>query len=69
MQVEDLLPAKLCPVTLLSSGQCSQFVRFRLQQVQMGNKTSSFKQNLIAIKPNVNSNKAKASRGNSNSTF
>ena len=44
--VEGLVPANLCLVTLLlSSEQCSQFERFRLQHVQMVNKTSVSKQN------------------------
>ena len=46
MDVEVLLPANLCLVTLLSSEQCSQFERFRLQHAQMVNKTSRFKTNL-----------------------
>ena len=41
MQVESLLPAHLCLVTLLSSEQCSQLKRFILQYIQMVNKTSS----------------------------
>jgi len=39
MHVEGLLPANLCLVTFLSSEQCN----FRLQNVQMVNKTSAFK--------------------------
>ena len=42
MQVESLLPAHLCLVTLFSSEQCSQLERFIPQHVQMVNKTSSF---------------------------
>ena len=34
MHVVGLLSPKLCLVTLLSSEQCSQFERFRLQHVQ-----------------------------------
>ena len=45
IHVECLLPANLCFVTLLNSGQCSQFERFRLHHVQMANKTSVSKQN------------------------
>ena len=39
MHVDCLLAAKLCLVTLLNLEQCSQFQRFRLQHVQMVNKT------------------------------
>ena len=46
MNVEGLLPANLCLGDLLSSEQCSQFERFRLQHVQI-NKSSSFKTKLI----------------------
>ena len=42
--VEGLLPANLCLVTLLSSKQCLQFERFRLQHVKMVNE---FKKKLI----------------------
>jgi len=38
--VEGLLSASLCLVNLLSSEQCSQFDRFRLQHVKIVNKTS-----------------------------
>ena len=41
------LSPKLCLVTLLSQEQCSQSQRFRLQHVQMVNKTSTFKTKLI----------------------
>ena len=51
LHVEGLLPAKLCLFTLLSSEQCSLFERFRLQQVQMINKTSNFQTKLMAIMP------------------
>ena len=44
--VEGLLPANLC-LSLLSSEQCAQFERFRIQHVQMVNKASSFKTKLI----------------------
>ena len=47
MHVKCLLAINFCLVTLLSSEQCSQFERFRLQHVQMINKTSSFKVKLI----------------------
>ena len=40
MHVECLLAAKLCLVTLLNSEQYLQCERFRLQHVQMVNKTS-----------------------------
>ena len=40
--VDDLLTANLCVVTLLNSKQCSQFERFRVQHGKMVNKTSSF---------------------------
>ena len=43
MLAEGLLLANLCLATLLSLEQCLQFERFRLQYVQMVNKTSSFK--------------------------
>ena len=43
VHVEGLLPANLCSVTFLSSEQCYKFERFCLQQIQMVNKTSSFK--------------------------
>ena len=35
MHIKGSLPAILCLVTLLSSEQCLQFERFRLQHVQM----------------------------------
>ena len=44
MHVEGLLLANLCLVTLISSDQCSQFERFRLQHIQIVNKTSSFEE-------------------------
>ena len=47
MHIEGLLPANLCLATLLSSEQCSQFEIFRLQHIQMANKTSNFKTKLI----------------------
>ena len=47
MNVGGLLPANLCLVILLNSEQCSQFERFRLQHIQMVNKTSSFKTKFI----------------------
>ena len=50
-----LLPPNLCLVTLLSLEQCLQFERFRLQHIQVVNKTSSFKTKLIG-------NNAEASR-------
>ena len=56
MHVESLQPANLCLVTLLSSEQCSQFERVRLQHVQMVNKTSSFKTRLMTEASNVNCN-------------
>ena len=48
MHIGSLLPANLCLVTLLSSEQCSQFERFRPQDVQMlnPNKSSNFKTKL-----------------------
>jgi len=45
VHVEGLPSANLHIVTLISSEQCSQFERFRLQHVQIVNKTSSSKQN------------------------
>ena len=45
--VEWLLPASLYLITLLRSEQTPQFERYRLQHVQMVNKTSSFKTKLI----------------------
>ena len=51
------MSANLCLVTVLSLEQCSEFDRFRLQHVQMVNKTSSFKTKLIC-------NKAETSRVN-----
>ena len=59
MHVEGLLLANMCLVTLFSSEQCSQFEIFRLQNVHIVNKTSSFKTNLI-------DNNAETSRGNRN---
>ena len=47
MHFEGLVSANLCLVTLLSSEQCIQFERFRLQHIQMVNKTSSFKTKLV----------------------
>ena len=47
MQVEYLVPANLCLVTLVNLDQCSQFERFHLQHVEMVNKTSSFKTKFI----------------------
>ena len=47
MHVEGLMPASLCLVILISSEQCSQFERFRLQHVQMVNKASSLKTEMI----------------------
>ena len=47
MRVEGLLAANLCLVTILSSEQCTQFERFRLELVQMVNKTSKFKTKFI----------------------
>ena len=49
-------------INLLSSEQCSQFERFRLQHVQMVNKTSSFKTKCIG-------NNAEASRVNRNTLW
>ena len=46
MRVEGLLPANVCLVTLLSSEQCSQCERFRLQHVQIVNRTSRLKSKL-----------------------
>ena len=46
MHAECLLSANLCLVTLTSSEQCSKCETFRLQDVQMANKTS-FKTKLI----------------------
>ena len=54
----NMLPI-LCLVTLLHVEQCSQFERFRLQHVQMINKTSSFKTQLTgnnALVSRVNRN-------------
>ena len=59
MHVEGLLSANLCLFTLLSSEQSSQFERFRLQQVQMVNETSSVKTKLIG-------NNADETNGNCN---
>ncbi len=47
MHVDGLLSANLCLITLLSSEQCSQFEIFRLQNVQMVNKASSFNTTFI----------------------
>ena len=47
MHAEDLLLTNLCLVTLLIAEQCVPFERFRLQHVQIVNKTSSFKTKLI----------------------
>ena len=47
MHDEGLLPANLCLVALLSAEHCSQSEGFRLQHVQMVNKTASFKTELI----------------------
>ena len=62
MHVECLLPASSALVTLLILEQCSQFERFHLQNVQIANKTSSFKTQLIG-------NNAKASRVNHNTLW
>ena len=51
MHVEGLLPANLCLVTLLSFEQCSKLENFRLQHVQIVNKTSRLKTKLIVIMP------------------
>ena len=48
---EGLLPANLCLVTLISLEQCSQFERFRLQHIQVINKTCTFKTKLIGNNP------------------
>ena len=48
MLVEGVLPAILCLVTLLTSEQCLQFERFRLEYVQMVNKASIFKTKLTS---------------------
>ena len=45
IHVEGLMYASLCLITLLSLEQCSK--HFRLQHVQIVNKTSSFKKKLI----------------------
>ena len=47
MHVEGLLGVNLCLVTLFSWEQCSQLERFRLQNIQMVNKTSSVKTKLV----------------------
>ena len=49
MYVEGLLPSNLCLVTLLNSEQCLQFERFRLQHIQMVDKTSIFKTKLAIM--------------------
>ena len=49
MHVDNLLHANLCLVILLNSEEFSKFLRFRLQHVQMVNKTSSFKIELIGV--------------------
>jgi len=46
--------ANLCLYMLLSSEQCQQFERFRLQCVQVVNKTSSFKTKLTGNNPETN---------------
>jgi len=56
------LPANLCLFTLLISEQCLQFERFRLQRVQMVNKTSSFEIKLIG-------NNAESSKVNRNTLW
>ena len=43
VHVEGLLPTNLCLFILLSSEQCSQSERFRLQHFEMVNKTSCFR--------------------------
>ena len=47
IHVEDLLPANLCLVTVLSSEQYPQFETFCQQHVQIVNNTFSFKTKLI----------------------
>ena len=42
---DGLLPANMCLVSLLRSEERSQLERFRLQRVQMVNKTPSFEIN------------------------
>ena len=51
MHVEGLLSANLCLVTLLSSEQCSQFERFRLQHVWNDKQNIQFQKNRSAIIP------------------
>ena len=53
VHVEGLLPASLCLATLLSLEQCFQIKRYRLQHVQMVNKTSSIKTELIGSNAEV----------------
>ena len=60
MQFEALLRVNLCLIALLSSEQCSQFERFRMQHVQMVNKMPCFKTKCIG------NNNAEASRVNCN---
>ena len=56
---EGLLHADLCLATLLSSEQCLKFERFRLQHVQIVNKTSG-------VKTKLTGNNAKVTRVNQN---
>ena len=59
MHIEGLLHANLCLASLLSSVQCSQLERFRLQHVQMVNKTNKVSKKLFG-------DNAKGSRINRN---
>ena len=43
MCVDGLLPANLCVVALNSSEECLKFESFRLQHIQIVNKTPSYK--------------------------
>ena len=53
MHVEGLLPANVCLVTSLTSEQCLQFERFRMQHIQVVNKRSNFKTKLIGNNANI----------------